>query len=206
MDWTPPSAIAFVNDGPGADIITTYDSTALTANWSPSSDSNSGIAKYYYSIGATPGDTSVVGSTTNFMQLIATKSPLPLIINQIYYFNIWSENGAGLLSTITSSNGQKVVRNVTNVEEQNTVIGLNLYPNPFNNTANIDYTLLQPQKVEVGLYNLLGQKIVELKNENQGAGENKITIDGSALKLSKGLYLVVLKTEKTSAFIKIEFK
>jgi hypothetical protein len=206
VDWTPPSAIAFVNDGGGADIITTYDSTALTANWSPSADPNSGIVKYHYSIGTTSGDTDIVGSTNNFMQLMATNSPLALIINQIYYFNIRSENGAGLFSSIVSSDGQKVVHNVTNVEEENTVVGLNLYPNPFNKTDTLNYTLLRSEKVEVGIYDLLGQKIKELKNENQAAGDYKITIDGSNLKLSNGLYLVVFKTKTTSAFIKIEFK
>ena len=209
VDWTPPSAVIIVNDGGGADIITTYDSTALTGNWSPSTDPNSGIVKYHYSIGTTPGDTDIVGSTDNFLQLIATKSPLSLIINQIYYFNIRSENGAGLFSSAVSSNGQKVVRNVTDVEEENTIVGFNFYPNPFNNGATLSYTLLQSQKVELGLYDLLGQKIVELKNENQGAGDYKISIDGPDLKLSKGLYLVVFKTESRTfgtAFIKIELK
>ncbi len=206
VDWTPPSAIAFVNDGAGADISTTADSTGLTANWSPSSDPNSAVVKYHYSIGTSPGSDDIVGSTDNFIQLIAVNSPLTLIVNQIYYFNVWSENGAGLLSSIISSNGQKFVTNTTDVAEQNPVISLNLYPSPFDNTTTLDYTLLKPEKVSLGLFDLLGKELVELKNENQGIGDYKIKIDGTSLGLSKGIYLVVFKTEKTSAFFKIEFK
>ncbi len=206
VDWTPPSAIAFVNDGSGIDISTTCDSTALTANWSPSSDPNSGIVKYHYSIGTSPGDTDLIAPTDNFLQMVATNTPLPLVINQLYYYNIQAENGAGLFSSTTSSNGQMVVLNTTNVEEDNTVVGLNLYPNPFNNTATLEYTLLCPEKVQVGLYDLLGKEIKSLKNESEGAGNYKISIDGATLHLSKGLYLVVFKTEKTSAFIKIVVK
>ncbi|MDP1747693.1 MAG: T9SS type A sorting domain-containing protein [Bacteroidota bacterium] len=205
VDWTAPSTIAFINDGSGADISTTYNTNELKANWSPSSDPNSGIVKYHYSIGTTPGDTDLVASTDNFMQMIAINNPLPLVVNQLYYFNVRSENGAGLFSSVASSNGQMLVLNTTSVEEEITVVGLNLYPNPFNNTASLDYTLTRSEKVEVGMYDLLGKEIVSLKNENQTAGDHKITIDGNQLNLSKGLYLVVLKTENTSAFIKIVF-
>ncbi len=206
VDRTGPSPIAFVNDGPGADITVTTDSTGLTANWAPSSDPNSGIAKYHYSIGISPGDTSICGATDNFIQLLGAKSPLQLVINQIYYFNIWSENGAGLLSTVTCSNGQKVIPNTTNIEEENSLAEINLFPNPFDNETTLNYKLLKSEKIQVVLYDLAGRKIVELKNENQGAGDYKIKIDGNQLSLKNGLYLVVFKTEKTSAFIKIEFK
>ena len=165
VDRTAPSAVAFVNDGSGADITVTTDSTELTANWSPSSDPNSGIAKYHYTIGTSPGDTSTSGSTDNFIQLIATKNPLTLIINQIYYFNIWSENGAGMLSSISSSNGQMVVANTTTVEEQNPIIGLSVYPSPFENSTTLDYKLMKSEKVEIGLFDLLGKKISGFKNE-----------------------------------------
>ncbi|MES2286903.1 MAG: N-acetylmuramoyl-L-alanine amidase [Bacteroidota bacterium] len=206
VDWTPPSDITFINDGSGADISTTYTTNELKANWSPSSDPNSGIAKYHYSIGTTPGATDLVPSTDNFMQMIAINNPLPLVLNQLYYFNVHSENAAGLFSSVVSSNGQMLVLNTTSIEEEITVVGLNLYPNPFNNTSTLDYTLTRSEKVKVGLYDLLGKEIVSLKNENQAAGDHKITIDGTELKLSKGLYLVVLKTENTSAFIKIVFQ
>ncbi len=210
VDWTPPTNVTFVNDGAGADISTTYDSTGLTANWSPSYDPNSGIIKYFYSIGTNPGTNDIVASTDNFMQMVVTNNPLPLVINQLYYFNVRSENGAGVLSSITSSDGQMVVLNTTSVEEENSFVGLNLYPNPFNNTATLDYTLLQSEKVEVGLYDVLGKELVSLKNETEGTGNHKISIDNSSLKLSKGIYLLIFKTESRSkcgtAFIKVILK
>ena len=98
-----------------------------------------------------------------------------------------------------------LVLNTTSIEEEITVAGLNLYPNPFNNNTTLDYTLTKAEKVNVGLYDVLGKELVSLKNESQRAGKHQLTIDAAELKLSKGLYLLILKTEKTSAFIKIVF-
>ena len=54
-DATPPSAIAIVYDGLGADIIYTPSAYQLSANWSASADPQSGVAKYWYAIGTSPG-------------------------------------------------------------------------------------------------------------------------------------------------------
>jgi len=68
-DTTPPTNISTVNDGTGADIDTATSASQLSANWSPSSDPESGIARYLCAVGTTAGATDVVdGQVTQRQQ------------------------------------------------------------------------------------------------------------------------------------------
>ncbi len=60
------------------------------------------------------------------------------------------------------------------------------YPNPFNPTTKIKYSLASSSKVTLRIYNLLGQQIKQLVNENETAGHHEVTFDGS--NLSSGIY------------------
>lgn len=64
------------------------------------------------------------------------------------------------------------------------------YPNPFNPNTTIAYSLAQAGKVQVEVYNTLGQKIETLVNKFQSAGRYAIQFDGS--KLSSGMYFYKL--------------
>ena len=203
VDWTAPSGITPVNDGTGADINTTYLTNQLSANWPAAADTNSGIVKYYYSIGTTAGDTDLVGWTDNLLQVMVMKSNLSLALNQLYYFNVKAENGAGLYSPITSSNGQKVVLNTTNIDEPDAVPEVNVYPNPFNNTTTIVYTLVKAEQVDISLKDVLGKQIKQLKSEKQGEGNHKILINAAEAGIAVGIYFVEFKTEDATAYIKL---
>jgi len=54
----------------------------------------------------------------------------------------------------------------------------NCYPNPFNNTTMIRYTVESYGKVRLTIYNLLGHTVRTLVKENQGAGTYLVTWDG----------------------------
>ena len=109
VDWTSPDPIAYVNDGTGADIVTTETATQLSANWATSFDSHSDIARYWYAIGTSPGATDVVDYTDNWFADTVTHTGLSLSYGTIYYFSVFAENGAGLYSDTISSNGQLLV-------------------------------------------------------------------------------------------------
>ena len=61
------------------------------------------------------------------------------------------------------------------------------YPNPFNPSTKIDYQVPVDAKVIMDVYNIAGQKVVELVNQEQSAGY--YTVDFGATKLSSGVYI-----------------
>ncbi len=105
VDFTPPIAVLSVNDGVGADISTTATTNTASANWTTSTDPNSGILKYEYALGTSAGATNVTPWTDNGMNTSVLVSGLNLIPATTYYFSVRSTNNATLVSTVTSSNG-----------------------------------------------------------------------------------------------------
>ncbi|MFQ5865303.1 MAG: alpha/beta fold hydrolase [bacterium] len=71
------------------------------------------------------------------------------------------------------------------------------YPNPFNANTTIRYDLPKSTRVVLKIYDLLGQEVRTLVNENQPAGHKSVTWDGksnSAQNVSSGIYLYRLMT------------
>jgi hypothetical protein len=52
------------------------------------------------------------------------------------------------------------------------------YPNPFNPTTKIQYRLLKSVKVNLSVYNVLGEKVISLVNTKQPAGQYEVVWDG----------------------------
>jgi len=105
IDTTPPGQVAAVRDGVGSDVARTDFLDRLSANWDTTSDSESGMDKYWVAIGTFPGGTSVMGWQDVGIS-ISTETYLSLTSGSTYYFSVKAENKAGLQSQITSSNGQ----------------------------------------------------------------------------------------------------
>lgn len=110
IDWTSPSAIQTVNDGQAADAAVTTSNSMLEANWTPSSDTNSDIANYWVAIGTVAGGIDVVPWTNNYWNTNVSIGGLNLTEGTTYYVSVKGENGAGVFSSVVSSNGQTVVQ------------------------------------------------------------------------------------------------
>ncbi|HAH31415.1 MAG TPA: hypothetical protein DCL44_03770, partial [Elusimicrobia bacterium] len=113
VDITAPSTPGTVNDGTGGDISETGALTQLSANWTAATDAQSGITKYWYAIGTAAGAVDIVGWTDNGNSISVTKAGLSLTNGQTYYFTVKAENGIGLQSSASNSNGQLVNVDVT---------------------------------------------------------------------------------------------
>jgi len=73
------------------------------------------------------------------------------------------------------------------------------YPNPFNPTTKISFALPVAAKVNLSVFNMLGQKVAELANHNFKAGVHSVRFN--ATNYSSGIYFYQLTTGK---FIKIK--
>jgi len=70
------------------------------------------------------------------------------------------------------------------------------YPNPFNPSTTISYQLPKSGEVELKIYNMLGQEVRKLVDENQVAGQYTVQWDGrdySSRTAASGVYLYRLK-------------
>lgn len=75
------------------------------------------------------------------------------------------------------------------------------YPNPFNPTTTISYAIPMIEasfisSVQLIVYDMLGEKVATLVNEEQASGNYNVHFDAS--KLSSGIYYYILKTKKYS--------
>ena len=61
------------------------------------------------------------------------------------------------------------------------------YPNPFNPTTNICYQLTRDSKVSLKIYNLLGQEVATLVDEQKQAGYHQEVFD--ATRFASGMYI-----------------
>jgi hypothetical protein len=96
----------------------------------------------------------------------------------------------------------------TDVEDENETLPLDYslyqnYPNPFNPATKITFTLPSTNFVSVKVFNLLGEEVVQLLNEEKTAGKYSVEFDAS--KLSSGIYFYKLDAGKFSETKKMMF-
>ena len=80
------------------------------------------------------------------------------------------------------------------------------YPNPFNPETTIKFDLAESGQVELRIYNMVGQVVRTLVDENQAAGRYSIRWDGRddrGLTVSSGIYFYSLRADKFRAVKKL---
>ncbi len=86
-------------------------------------------------------------------------------------------------------------------ERQNRPVEFQLsqnYPNPFNPATSIRFSLSKRQKITLEIFNLIGERVKLLANEEKAAGEHTVVWDGRDDKgrtLSSGVYFYRLRGE-----------
>ena len=67
------------------------------------------------------------------------------------------------------------------------------YPNPFNPSTMIIFTLPFNSKVKIEVYNILGERVRELVNEQKSAGYYEVNFNTTGL--SSGVYLYMIEAK-----------
>src|ERR1035437_3717102 len=106
-------------------------------------------------------------------------------------------NGRALAQTAVTLNANTVTKpdviNNIGADAQQMPVQFTLeqnFPNPFNPSTKIDYQVPVDSKVIMDVYNITGQKVVELVNQDQSAGYYSIDFNSSSLikNISSGIY------------------
>ncbi len=78
------------------------------------------------------------------------------------------------------------------------------YPNPFNPATQINFSLAVDSRVTLKVFDVLGQEVVSLLNENIAAGAHKITFNASNLNSGVYLYRIEANGVDGSNFISVK--
>ncbi len=97
----------------------------------------------------------------------------------------------------------KIKNNNTETQEENLVPGIsevkqNIYPNPFNPTTIISYSIPDKSEVNVTIYNLRGQKVKTLVDSDLEKGNHKVFWNGENMndeQVASGVYFSIVRTE-----------
>jgi hypothetical protein len=77
-----------------------------------------------------------------------------------------------------------------------------VYPNPTREGSTIAFSLPKPGPVQIDIYNVLGQRVVDLVNEVRPAGQHLVQWDGrnsDGTKVWSGIYYVRVQSESETA-------
>lgn len=198
IDWTPPSSCSPVNDGSGPDVDTIF-THQLSANWSLSSDVNSGLDHYEYAVGTSPGDSNTIGWTSSGLSNSVSFSH-SLVSGQIYYFSVRAVNGAGLLSSTAVSDGQLYL-DVTAIYESEGSDIAKIFPNPVSGMATVSWYSEQPGTAMACLSDICGRTINQLNGIEVQQGENILMLDFSGY--ASGAYVFRLQNAEQCILIPI---
>lgn len=79
------------------------------------------------------------------------------------------------------------------------------YPNPFNSQTNITFRVKNNSLIKIDIYNVLGQKVVNLVNDEFAAGQYSINWDGRnnyGTQANSGIYFIQMKAADFNSVIK----
>jgi hypothetical protein len=108
--------------------------------------------------------------------------------------------GEGTMKIANSSVSRFSVKLVSNALPTEYALSQN-YPNPFNPTTNIKYALPVDSKLTMEVYNVLGQRVRTLINDNVAAGFHIAEWDGrgnDGQQLASGMYFLQMSAKGTN--------
>ena len=97
-----------------------------------------------------------------------------------------------------------LLNNISGIDDGNTPITYSLnqnYPNPFNPSTQIRFSIAESEMVNLSVFNMLGEKVIELVNENIAAGEYNVSFNAAGF--SSGVYIAKIQAGAFNQLIKM---
>ncbi len=142
---------------------------------------------FYVLVNPSNGDTTFFGNQL----FIENNKTVAFPLNQKYFWRVRSENKVGVSDW--SDIWSFTTYSPTNVDEEYAPVEFNLsqnYPNPFNPNTSIHYAISNRQFVSLKVYDVLGNEVATLVNEEKPAESYEVQFNGN--NLSSGIYLYKL--------------
>jgi hypothetical protein len=141
------------------------------------------------------GSSATIGTNSVFYGTIMADQSITLVTGATLNGRALARIGA---VTLDSNNVTKPEEKTTAVENESapTVFSLSQnFPNPFNPSTTIQYSLVKAGMVSLKVYNVVGQEVVTLVNARQEAGRYALTFnaDSGKTSLSNGVYFYRLE-------------
>ena len=127
------------------------------------------------------GDNSSFDTTFKTSHFFLTKGKYPVTLR--------ASNGLGCASEWSDT----IIISRTGIESSEDAFKFSLYPNPFQNFTNINYTLESGENVNVEVFDLTGRRIALLANEMQIAGEHNLKFIPGNYNANSGMYLIKMQ-------------
>jgi len=118
--------------------------------------------------------------------------------------NSWAKENLSVIVFVQNSSTKEVYQSasislndftVTDIKENKTIVNNFIlyqnFPNPFNPSTQISFNLPKASFVNLGIYNSIGQKVVELENENLDSGIHTLHFNAGSEMVS-GIYFYKL--------------
>jgi len=81
---------------------------------------------------------------------------------------------------------------------------LTIYPNPFTKNTQLNYTLTEDSKVQLDIFNMIGEKVASpISNIQQSPGAYNFNLNSEEYHLSNGIYLIKLSVNGENSMQKI---
>ena len=179
---------------PIAPVLTSPASGAVLHDWfwyQWNVESNSNVSKLQVS--TDDSFNNIVFESHYISHITNARSTCNYEKDKKYYWRVYTENQLGISEWSEVWNFTVDVT-LLPVEDENNIISFSLsqnYPNPFNPITRIRYKIPERNIVSLVVYNVLGQKVTTLVDEEKLAGNYELQFDGSSL--SSGIYFYQLK-------------
>jgi len=115
---------------------------------------------------------------------------------ETYYYTVRAVDNRGLLGDAllveTETTPSAIDEEKVLVPFETKLVGN--YPNPFNPSTTIMFNLDKTAKVQINVYNILGQKVTEIANREYSMGQHRILWDASS-NISSGVYFYEMRTD-----------
>jgi hypothetical protein len=93
------------------------------------------------------------------------------------------------------------VTSVTGITENDLTSSVNVFPNPFSDNATLSFSAAEAGNATVVVYNLIGEKVIEINLGNIAAGTQSLQLNFSSLEA--GIYLVNLTAGNETSTLRV---